>query len=65
MGEYVSSTCFNPFVTRREFKPYRLMEHLSQIYTDELAPASLPFVATEPERCEIAEEPMPCSELLR
>lgn len=38
------------------------MKHLSQIYADELAPASLPFVATEPERCEIIEEPMPCSE---
>lgn len=40
------------------------MKHLSQIYTDELVPASLPFVATEPERCEIAKEPTPCSELL-
>lgn len=40
------------------------MKHLSQTYTDELVPASLLFAATEPERCEIAKEPTPCSELL-
>lgn len=40
------------------------MKHFSQMYTDELVPASLPLVATEPERCEIAEEHTPCSELL-
>jgi len=36
------------------------MKHLSQIYTNELVPASLPFVATELERGEIAKEPTPC-----
>lgn len=38
------------------------MKRLSQ--SDELAPASPPFVATEPETREIAKEPTPCSEHL-
>lgn len=43
---------------------HRLMKRLSQIYPDELVPASLPFVAMEPERCEITEEPTPSKEFL-
>lgn len=43
---------------------HRLMKHFSQTYTDELVPASLPFVATEPERCEITKEPTPSMEFL-
>lgn len=43
---------------------HRLVKHFNQTYTDELVPASLPFVAMEPERSEIAKEPTPSKEFL-